>query len=544
MATLAEIRAQYPQYQDMSDEALADALHRKFYADIPRDQFFETIGVRSQSSPAQSPEVAGEVPQQPAAYGGGRFDALTEASHAGFFGGYDDEIGAGMMAPIHAGIDWFKGKGFDVGANYTRLQQEADARKESRREAYPGASITGEVAGGLALGGKLAQSGASLIGRTIPLLSKAAPRTAQTLLATTEGAAYGGLYGSGEAKPGERMEGATTGALIGGATGGAFQMAGNALANRAANKAVQAATPTSDDLASVSQGLYRASEREGVRFKAPALKNLQTNLKMAAGRINDRLRPKTAGFMDDVDALFSGDMSLEAFDEFRKSLNKELARATPDDGRTLSRMKRVVDGFADSVKPGDFTGDAAKAVDLLKQARTNWARSAKTEAIERILDRAEVDGAGKYTQSGFANAIRREMNTLYKQIQKGKAQGWTKEEIALIRQMASGGSNSKVVNLFAKLAPRGVVSFMGGQLVGSAVPGIGNVALPLAGEVAARAADRGALSAANALRTGAATGTAPRITNQVTNKTAPFIPGAVAGNTEFLRLLSGGQPSR
>ena len=34
MATIAEIRAQYPQYADMPDVALADALHAKFYADI------------------------------------------------------------------------------------------------------------------------------------------------------------------------------------------------------------------------------------------------------------------------------------------------------------------------------------------------------------------------------------------------------------------------------------------------------------------------------------------------------------------------------
>ena len=45
MATLAEIRAQYPQYADMPDTALADALHRKFYADIPRADFDVKIGL-------------------------------------------------------------------------------------------------------------------------------------------------------------------------------------------------------------------------------------------------------------------------------------------------------------------------------------------------------------------------------------------------------------------------------------------------------------------------------------------------------------------
>ena len=35
MATISEIRQQYPQYSDMSDVELADAFHSKFYSDIP-----------------------------------------------------------------------------------------------------------------------------------------------------------------------------------------------------------------------------------------------------------------------------------------------------------------------------------------------------------------------------------------------------------------------------------------------------------------------------------------------------------------------------
>jgi hypothetical protein len=47
MATLAEIRAQYPQYSDMSDADLAGALHKKFYADIPREDFDKKLGVKT-----------------------------------------------------------------------------------------------------------------------------------------------------------------------------------------------------------------------------------------------------------------------------------------------------------------------------------------------------------------------------------------------------------------------------------------------------------------------------------------------------------------
>ena len=46
MATIAEVRAQYPQYADMPDAALADALHQKFYADLPKAEFDAKIGLK------------------------------------------------------------------------------------------------------------------------------------------------------------------------------------------------------------------------------------------------------------------------------------------------------------------------------------------------------------------------------------------------------------------------------------------------------------------------------------------------------------------
>jgi hypothetical protein len=59
MATLAEVRSQYPQYNDMPDKALADALHQKFYADIPKDQFYKQVGLT-----AAPQQMASQIPGQ------------------------------------------------------------------------------------------------------------------------------------------------------------------------------------------------------------------------------------------------------------------------------------------------------------------------------------------------------------------------------------------------------------------------------------------------------------------------------------------------
>ena len=49
MPTIADIRQQYPQYSDMSDIQLADALHGKHYSDMPKEDFYSKIGLQGQS---------------------------------------------------------------------------------------------------------------------------------------------------------------------------------------------------------------------------------------------------------------------------------------------------------------------------------------------------------------------------------------------------------------------------------------------------------------------------------------------------------------
>jgi hypothetical protein len=45
MATIADIRKQFPQYADISDEQLAQGFHTKYYSDIPYDTFKTQIGL-------------------------------------------------------------------------------------------------------------------------------------------------------------------------------------------------------------------------------------------------------------------------------------------------------------------------------------------------------------------------------------------------------------------------------------------------------------------------------------------------------------------
>lgn len=62
MATLEDIRKQYPQYADISDEQLAKGFHSKFYSDIPFTEFSAQIGFKPVVAATQTlPDVRSEV---------------------------------------------------------------------------------------------------------------------------------------------------------------------------------------------------------------------------------------------------------------------------------------------------------------------------------------------------------------------------------------------------------------------------------------------------------------------------------------------------
>lgn len=52
MGALDDFRQEHPDYNDMPDGALADALHRKFYSDLPRAEFDQKIGLADKQAAA------------------------------------------------------------------------------------------------------------------------------------------------------------------------------------------------------------------------------------------------------------------------------------------------------------------------------------------------------------------------------------------------------------------------------------------------------------------------------------------------------------
>ena len=50
MSALSAFRQKYPEYNHVEDKALADALHNKFYSDMPIEDYYSQIGLAEEKT--------------------------------------------------------------------------------------------------------------------------------------------------------------------------------------------------------------------------------------------------------------------------------------------------------------------------------------------------------------------------------------------------------------------------------------------------------------------------------------------------------------
>ncbi len=443
--------------------------------------------------------LGNQAPEQPEARWDHKVGAAIDGVAQGLTFGYSDEIAAGMAS------------GGGLWGDYDEELASERGRMAENKELAGGYELGGQVVGGLAGGLGLAKGGLTMLSKA-PTVGKAA----------LEGAAYGAAHGSGAAVEGNRLEGAAIGGVLGAATGGIAQKAGNAIKGKFAHKAVSNPASSLDELTLKTSEIYKQAEAAGIRINKAATKHLSKNLKYAAGSLNKKLRANTFGVVKDLDDALGKEISLTQLDELRQTISLSMKRAQPQDVLKLQRMKKIIDAFEDNIQPKDITGDI-RGFDLIKQARQLNVRKQKTKQIENLIELASVKGEGQYSQAGAVRAISQKSEALYKRIVDGKEKGFSKEEVELIRQMATGKTSSAIMRALSKLAPRGIVSFGVGQGVGSMIPG-GNLLLPGAGHFAANSVDKSMIKAANTLRDNVSRGSSLAPSRAVSSTPRHLIP--------------------
>jgi hypothetical protein len=130
MATLVEFRAQNPAYNDMPDAALADALHSKFYSDIPKPQFYKQLGITSAQIPGA--EKSTTLPPKPVSMQDRIMGAIeTPAIVAGEVGRMVATPLAKMFGEAYGGYGTPQGKEMGQQAAQVTSQQFYQPRTET-----------------------------------------------------------------------------------------------------------------------------------------------------------------------------------------------------------------------------------------------------------------------------------------------------------------------------------------------------------------------------------------------------------------------------
>jgi hypothetical protein len=155
MITIREIREKYPQYKDMSDYQIADSLHEKHYRDIPKNDFYQKIGLSNNEN------------------------VQSENKNNGLFGGIGEYLGESAKGAPNALLNAIIGAG-DAAVNLpinlhnliTPKGMNVNPIDRDLGQGYGLGKVAGDV-GSFIAGGAPAE-GARLAAEGIPYLGKAA----------------------------------------------------------------------------------------------------------------------------------------------------------------------------------------------------------------------------------------------------------------------------------------------------------------------------------------------------------------------------------
>jgi hypothetical protein len=197
---IKEFRQQHPEYDDMSDRALADALHRKHYSDMPKAQFDSKFlgGPSMEQGPPKWKRSVSDAAHTVLPAVGGTVGSIIGGG-AGATGGTIAAPGPGTIAGVAVGAPAGGALGYGIGKQTARLVDQGlgldpgrHIGEEARRAV--GNVMDGIVGEGLGLGmgglmsgavpvAKAFGEGVRAVGRTVaPLSKQGAERVVRELL--------------------------------------------------------------------------------------------------------------------------------------------------------------------------------------------------------------------------------------------------------------------------------------------------------------------------------------------------------------------------
>lgn len=243
--------------------------------------------------------------------------------------------------------------------------------------------------------------------------------------------------------------------------------------------------PTSDDLAAASKAKFGAAGAGAPVISPDSYFNFLGNLEntLSSDTFDPLLHPKVSAAKNAVEKNIGKPLSLDRVQIIRRQLATAAASNNPDERRLAEAAISKFDDWVDGIRAEDLQGGnidgAAKA---LSEARALWAKMRKSEIIDDVARRAEIQASG--FDNGVVIGFRRILNT------PSLARQFTDDERGLMTETVKGSVGQKVRRFMAKYAPfrSGHGNSFGatsGSVAGGYAAGpIGAVAVPVAGQAA------------------------------------------------------------
>lgn len=542
---IADIRAKFPQYKDVSDFDLLMGLHKAYYPQMHVKKFLGGIddaanigATRSGSKLADyyveqvSRPMDGEQPQDmasrlggtssgPVGNSGGQLGTAVRSGYQGLTFGFGDEVVAGLAGAL------------DPNATYDQYLSAERDRLALGREKFPKTALGAEIAGAVAAPGA---GIAAARGASVPVKMAAG---------ATAGGVTGGLYGFGTGEGGldQRAQNAKDMGLFGAVVGGALpgiMAAGSGLINKGrdavANREIVKSAPTIDELASQAGVIYDRADNAAPMSRAP--------LTMAAPQMIDdaqrlgmdeMLTPgasRVARNLEDLATNPNPNMTFRELDIMRKQAGIPAGNiANPTEANIGARMAGSLDDVFATAAPG-LSDDVA-------EARKMWGQMRRAELIDRATGKAENAASG--VENGTRIYLRQILND------PKKLRGFSDAEIDQMKRVVQGTLPANILKKISKLGfGSGQQSnFLGGSIGAGSGAAIGGpvmaAAVPMAGYAAGKGAEALAKRDVDLLRAMVLGGQAPQRSGTMTPVQAVLLEKLFGPTTRAASPIMGAQ---
>lgn len=412
MPSILEIREKFPMYSDVPDVQLVDALHQKFYADIPKADFYKQTGIAGTAS-----QIPGTItlPPKPEPSFFERVGALPETAARVIYGG----LTSMAAAPIALGKEMLTGTPkeqtarqiMELGGNVP-INPATQANLQAVGNLMPNLPAFVPAVG---QAGQIAQTANALAARAAPAAQRVSQTVQNVLVRTPEPQMGGG--------------------------GAALTQEALLRAERAQRQGIP--LTKGEQTQSLAQ---QQLEQDLLKSNKPQLVAPLTNLKQqqqeAIGRQFQTLTEATGSTVADVDPIYLRDVGkivdAPLMAEYKKSIANYRSKynAADNAGETLQEVpyQSLVD-YINQQTPTTRTSLAPILQDTLEQLRINDPDGTGNISIRALED--VYQNIGKKAQPGTPNSTYgKDLKGLIDQTTEGAGGNLYKEARVARRQFA------------------------------------------------------------------------------------------------------------